>query len=76
MLVGQFSFSFTISALSSMLSSLNSRTAQLTEKLAILNKIKRQYKINFEFYRRLKMALKYDHSKNAAIQFGFLNELP
>ena len=66
MIIGVFTFSFSISQLSSMLSTIDSRNANLREKLGILNSIKRQYKINYEFYRRLRMALKYDHSKNAA----------
>lgn len=76
MLIGVFSFSFSISSLSSMLSSIDTRNAALNEKLTILNKIRRQYRISFDFYRRLKMALKYDYQKNSSTQFGFLNELP
>jgi len=61
MIIGVFSFSFSISSLSSMLSSMDSRNANLNEKLSTLNKIKKDYRIGFEFYRRLKMALKYDY---------------
>eukprot|EP00347_Sterkiella_histriomuscorum_P024049 403332479 len=76
MIIGVFSFSFSISSLSSMLSSIDTRNANLNEKLSTLNKIQKQYQIGFEFYRRLKQALKYDYQRNAAVQFGFLNELP
>lgn len=41
MLLGVFSFSFSISSLSSMLSSLDTRNAMYNEKLQCLNKIKR-----------------------------------
>ena len=76
MIIGVFAFSFSISSLSSMLSSMDTRNAHLNEKLTTLNKIQRRYRIGFEFYRRLKQALKYDYQRNAAIQFSFLNELP
>lgn len=39
MIIGVFAFSFSISSLSSMLSSLDTRNAHLNEKLATLNKI-------------------------------------
>jgi len=67
MIIGVFTFSFSISSLSSMLSSIDSRNAILNEKLQTLNKIKKDYNIGFEFYRRLKMALKYDYQRNAAV---------
>jgi hypothetical protein len=41
MLVGAVAFSFSISSLSSMLSALDTRSAQLRERLATLNQIKR-----------------------------------
>jgi hypothetical protein len=41
MLVGAVAFSFSISSLSSMLSTLDTRSAQLRERLATLNQIKR-----------------------------------
>ncbi len=66
MLLGVFSFSFSISSLSTMLSSLDTRNALYNEKLSTLNKIKREYKIGYDFYRRLKMALKYDYQKNTS----------
>lgn len=39
MIIGVFSFSFSISSLSSMLSSIDTRDANLNEKLSTLNKI-------------------------------------
>lgn len=75
-LIGAVAFSFSVSSLSSMLSAMDSRTAHLREKLGILNQIKRQYSVNFDLYRRLKAALKYDYQKNSTHQFSILNELP
>ena len=75
-LIGAVAFSFSVSSLSSMLSAMDSRTAHLREKLGILNQIKRQYNVNFDLYRRLKAALKYDYQKNSTHQFSILNELP
>ncbi|TNV83436.1 hypothetical protein FGO68_gene1262 [Halteria grandinella] len=75
-LIGAVAFSFAISSLSSMLSALDTRTAQLRERMGTLNQIKRQYRLSFDLYRRLKGALKYDYSKNSTKHFQILNELP
>ena len=48
----------------------------MKEKFKALNKIKRQYKISFEFAKKLKMAIKYQHNRSTAEQFAFLNDLP
>lgn len=45
MIFGAISFSFSVSSLSSMLSSMDNRNANLREKLGQLNQIKRQYKL-------------------------------
>jgi Ion channel len=76
MLVGAVAFSFAVSSLSSMLSTMDTRNAILRERLGQLNQIKRQYRLSFDLYRRIKSALKYDHQKNSTMQFAFLNELP
>ena len=75
-LIGAVAFSFSVSSLSSMLSTIDSRSAKLRESMGVLNQIKRQYNLNFDLYRRLKAALKYDYSKNSVRQFSILNELP
>ena len=61
MLVGAVAFSFSISSLSSMLSTIDTRTARFRERLTTLNTIKRQYKLSFDVFRRIKSALHYDH---------------
>lgn len=75
-LIGAVSYSFAVSSLSSMLSALDTRSAQLRERMATLNQMKRQYRLSFDLYRRLKGALKYDYSKNSTKHFQILNELP
>ena len=76
MCIGVFAFSFSIGSLSSVLSTLDSRKADLKEKMSSLNKIKRQYKISQDLFRKLKMSIKYQHQRSAAKQFAFLNDLP
>jgi len=65
MFIGVISFSFAIGSLSSIVQTIDSRESKLKDKLMTLNKIKRQYGLEPEIYRRLKMALKYDHSRNS-----------
>ena len=76
LIIGVVGFSFAIGSLSSVLSSLDAKAAKLKEKLQILNDIKNEYKLEYQLYRRLKLALNYDHSKNADEQTAFLNEVP
>jgi hypothetical protein len=63
-------FSFAIGSLSSVLSSLDAKAAKLKEKLSMLDDIRREYKIPYDLYRRLRLALNYDHSKNAEAACG------
>lgn len=65
LLIGVIFFSFIIGSLSSVLSSLDSKAAKLKEKLEILNDIYVEYKIPYDLLRRLRLALKYGHSKNS-----------
>lgn len=74
--MGVVGFSFAIGSLSSVLSSLDAKAAKLKEKLQSLEDMRTEYKIPYDLYRRLRLALNYDHSKNAEEQMNFLNELP
>jgi hypothetical protein len=65
MAIGVFAFSFSISSLSSMLSSFDARSTNLKKKFKTLSMIKNQYKIGLDLYRRLKVALRYKHKNNA-----------
>jgi voltage-gated potassium channel Kch len=76
LITGVVGFSFAIGSLSSVISSLDSKAAKLKEKLSTLEDIRNEYKIPYDLYRRLRLAMNYDHSKNADEQMNFLNELP
>jgi hypothetical protein len=74
--VGVVGFSFAIGGLSSVLSTLDAKAAKLKDKLASLEDIRTEYKIPYDLYRRLRLALNYDHSKNAEDQVNFVANLP
>lgn len=57
MLVGVVSFSFATGALASIISSYDSKEAILKEKIATLNDIKRDYKIDTELFNKLARVL-------------------
>lgn len=76
LIIGVIGFSFAIGSLSTVLSSLDAKAGKLQEKMDILNNIKEEYKIPYDLYRRLRLALNYDHSKKNDEQSNFLNELP
>lgn len=76
MVIGVVGFSFAIGSLSSVLSSLDAKAGKLQEKFETLNNIKEDYRIPYDLYRRLRLALNYDHSKNIDEQQQFLSELP
>jgi hypothetical protein len=48
----------------------------LQEKMDTLNNIREDYKIPYDLYRRLRLALNYDHSKKNDEHANFINELP
>ena len=54
MIVGVVSYSFAISSLSSVISTLDSKQAKLKEKLNILNNIRSEYEMDFELYWKLR----------------------
>ena len=65
LIIGVVGFSFAIGSLSSVLSSLDAKAAKLKEKLQTLEDIRTEYKIPYDLYRRLRLAMNYDPSKNA-----------
>ena len=76
LIIGVIGFSFAIGSLSTVLSSLDAKAGKLQEKMDTLNNIKEEYKIPYDLYRRLRLALNYDHSKKNEEQSNFLNLLP
>jgi len=43
---------------------LDAKAGKLQEKMDILDNIRDEYRLDYDLYRRLRLALKYDHSKN------------
>jgi Ion channel len=76
LIIGVIGFSFAIGSLSSVLSSLDAKAGKLQEKMETLDNIREEYRLPYDLYRRLRLALKYDHSKNFDEHQDFLNELP
>jgi len=76
LIIGVIGFSFAIGSLSSVLSSLDVKAGKLQEKMDTLNNIREEYKIPYDLYRRLRLALNYDHSKTNDEHSNFINDLP
>ena len=58
---GVVGFSFAIGSLTSVISSLDAKAAKLKEKLSTLDKIRHDYKIPYDLFRRLRLAMNYEH---------------
>jgi Ion channel len=63
MVLGVGIFSFMTGSLSSLITSYDSREAQLKEKIATLNEIAQEYTIDIDMFNKLAKTVKYDHSK-------------
>ena len=63
MVIGVSSFSFATGTLSSILSNLDSSSAQLKSKLGTLHDINDEYKLPPSLYDDLRNALKFDHTR-------------
>jgi len=64
MVLGVFIYSYTIGALSNLMSNLDARKAKLNQKLELLAELSIEYGISKEFHQKLATALEYDHHKN------------
>jgi hypothetical protein len=76
MIIGVCSYSFAIGSLSSVLSNMDSKKAKLKNKLGILEKLRLEYKLNYQMYSKLKKALQYDNSRDESDKFEFISGLP
>ena len=76
MLLGVVSFSFITGSLSSIITSYDSSEATLKEKIAILNNIQKEYKVENDLFNKLAKTIKYDHSKSQKDTLTFMEELP
>lgn len=76
MITGVIAFSFATGALSSIISSYDSTEAKLKEKMATLNEIQHEYKVDDDLFNRLVKTIRYDHSKKQKDVLQFMEELP
>lgn len=69
-------YSFTIGSLSSIVSTLDAKTAEMNQKLQILASIKKEFALDQEIYDKVRKVIKYDLSRNQKDKMNFLQELP
>lgn len=76
MIIGVLSFSYATGALSTIIQSLDSKEAQLKQKIATLNEIKDEYGVDNRLFNKLARTVQYDHRKRNKDKSEFLEELP
>ena len=76
MVLGVIGYSLAIGALSSVISSIDSRQARYKERLNTLNSIRREFDMKFDLYWRLRQALHRDAATDTADKQLLLKELP
>jgi hypothetical protein len=76
MLIGVIAFSYATGALGNILANIDSSEAKLKEKMSTLNDIQKEYEIEPKLYKKLYLALRYDHSKKSKDALEFMQELP
>ncbi|OMJ89207.1 hypothetical protein SteCoe_8684 [Stentor coeruleus] len=76
MVTGIILYSYTISSISSIISTLDTRKAILNKKLELLGHIARKYRINSAFHSKLTQALEYEHKNNDKELEEILEDLP
>ena len=73
---GVLMYSFAIGSLSSIVSTLDAKTAEMNQKLQILSSIKSEFKLDQDIYDKVRKVIKYDLSRNQKDKMNFLQELP
>ena len=73
---GVLMYSFAIGSLSSIVSTLDAKTAEMNQKLQILSSIKKEFSLDQEIYDKVRKVIKYDLSRNQKDKMNFLQELP
>lgn len=76
MVIGIFIYSYIIGSLTNLLSNLDTRKAKLTKKLEILDNLTQEYGFNQAFYRKLTVALEYQHLNNKQELSDLLEDIP
>jgi hypothetical protein len=73
---GVLMYSFAIGSLSSIVSTLDAKTAEMNQKLQILSSIKKEFNLDQDIYDKVRKVIKYDLSRNQKDKMNFLQELP
>lgn len=73
---GVLMYSFAIGSLSSIVSTLDQKTAEMNQKLQILSSIKKEFNLDQDIYDKVRKVIKYDLSRNQKDKMNFLQELP
>ncbi len=73
---GVLMYSFAIGSLSSIVSILDAKTAEMNQKLQILSSIKKEFNLDQDIYDKVRKVIKYDLSRNQKDKMNFLQELP
>jgi hyperpolarization activated cyclic nucleotide-gated potassium channel 2 len=76
MSLGVLMYSFAIGSLSSIVSTLDAKTAEMNQKLQILSSIRKEFDLDQEIYDKVRKVIKYDLSRNQKDRMNFLQELP
>ena len=76
MITGILTYSYTVSSISNIISSLDSRNALLKKKQDTLTSISRKYKLSKVFCSRISRALEYEHRNHDKELAGILQDLP
>ena len=64
MIIGIFMYSYTVSSISTIISTLDTRKAKLNSKLDLLSHIARKHKLSVHFEQKVSMAIEYEHRNN------------
>ena len=76
MVIGIFIYSYIIGSLTNLLSNVDSRKAKLTKKLEILDSLTREYGFNQAFYKKLSIALEYQHLNSKQELSDLVEDIP
>jgi CRP-like cAMP-binding protein len=76
MIVGIISYSYTVSSISNLFSTFNTRQALLDQKLDLLNTLSRKLKLSHRFHMRLSIAVQYEHRNHDKEVDMIIEDLP
>jgi cyclic nucleotide gated channel, plant len=76
MILGVCAYSFAIGSITNVLANMDTKEAQLKERISVLEDIRERFAIGSELYMKIFRQLKYDHKKSADNQIMLLESLP